>query len=137
MWALEPGLRPEGLLLATQGPNGGPVYAEPLWWHRASPLDKEAAAALCRDAAVRWLARVNGGTVGVVDDSPGDNAIVTIRWWEGSDHPGEGSCPRYQQELPGVYKDADGFMMRDFCHPTLDAALFSACKAVIEANAHA
>lgn len=110
LWEREPGLRPAGVIVKYGGGDdaGYNVRTNRVGWE---PVPEEIAAALCRDRAVRWMALI--GVLLIAHDRDSDAHAIYLD-------------PR----------NAVGFGTRlgPFKGPTLDDALFAACKAVLDAR---
>lgn len=131
LWEKEPGLRPDGVdyrPLCTGQFHDDDCWCEdeeshadsikPSYWLDDLSLEdipKGRIEALCRDAAVRWL-----GEVKIVPHNGGHFQVVTYGRTPGAMSPAR---PTHDG---GVFFPAS---------KSLDAALFAACKAVIEARA--
>lgn len=104
LWELEPALKPDGLEYVR---TAEPAYATVRGW-----VDDAMAAALCRDAAVRWLeSQFEGaGIIAWRIDRPTRRAAGT--WFIG-----------YHEGYSDFKDLGEG--------PTKDDALFDACKNVI------
>lgn len=124
LWAKEPALRPDGLSLSGAG-DGACWTLEGSGWCReynSCSIDETTAAALCRDAAVRWLVSLSWGKkrkyAGAVALF---GSIVTA----GTVSAHDGRVCIKTEVSSGV------------THWTLDAALYAACEAEVEARATA
>lgn len=151
LWALEPGLRPEGLYYEADPHTDQSVRVEMAWTHEAieecvghglerigrGVVEESVAAALCRDAAVRWLAAHDA--VVIVEVMAAKDNDPTRTCWAHLAPDGFVVWIRWETEPPDAVKVDEWLQYDDDCvvtghgGATLDAALFAACKAVLDA----
>lgn len=125
LWELEPGLRPPEVEYNEKLVEYGigwqlTIECRPLCPPIRAYGDAEMVAPYCRDAAVRWLA----ATVGGCEVRYPEKVRGKVTHAVALSGPGCDPC-----DIGG-----DGGW---FIAPTLDAALFAACRAVVEARATA
>lgn len=122
LWEREPGLRPDNLTCRAD------IYGRPLYEHEhiteldgrgercPADMPEKILAALCRDAAVRWLSQF---AVHVVAPNDGSPPRVFVHWLWG-------------EPPPLLYSSFDGEPYAHIIGVTLDDALFAACSVVLD-----